>query len=648
MYKLHYVKGINTYDTLQFNSLSDQEDFFDDCVVGQPIDEYYPPLYKNRIKFAFDDISISSLVANYLSLEYKDKTYYYFIDRINYISEDLYEFELTMDTIQTYMFNIKKIGKVSRKSITRYNDGKINRKYVRENISKEDFDVMSSTNFATEMAWLFIVASEVHVLPNVASQAITCDFKHTGTINSDIRNGLYYYVLPLPLTDNYQNFHTLKVGNKTTSYNASVIRDCIREALGDPYTVSAFLLRNSMITDLISINMSTTDTMELLDNSQGISFNQNEPWWNYEDGTGAWQQRPFVNIQSIAINFHALSRPNLINFYENKNIGSSFNPYFVPYLLDENYYKVELGEKVQFTQYPLHQIENYYNQDYLNFYGRYDLESGFRSYKIYEKGLTYDKYITIINIATQPTMVLNTDSWEQYYASNKANYTIGIQKDIINMIWSNVSGTAQTAGRTEITGQTLRNNGLTQIFNGIDIHNPQMMDSGANTMTTGHMYTSFGKAQIKAGIANTAIQMANYGEELKIIKANAESTPNTVNMGNNALNDFANDTFDYIVRQSTVRDFENVARLIEYHGYPVNEYFVQSSYNGFVDFNIRYYYNILQMDGLTLIENLIIPNDLKADFIARLKAGIRLWNIHSANEEIGDGLQYDNVENLWT
>ena len=40
----------------------------------------------------------------------------------------------------------------------------------------------------------------------------------------------------------------------------------------------------------------------------------------------------------------------------------------------------------------------------------------------------------------------------------------------------------------------------------------------------------------------------------------------------------------------------------------------------------------------------VIEDVLKADFMARLKNGIRLWTLRSDSDYIGKGLQYDNVE----
>ena len=644
MYKLLFVAGINAYDTLQFQSLSDQEDFFDGCIVGNPIDEYYPPLYKNKIKFAFDDTPLHSIKANYLSLEYKGKTYYYFIDSINYISEDLWEFNITMDTIQTYMFDISKIGKVSRKSINRWSgDNVINRNYIRENMSNEDYDYFYSYNITSDWIYYIFVFSEYHGPNSVDVHKATFKF---GSPSTSTNNGLIYYILPVQINLSYGYYYTnYKVGNDTINSGSSFIRDAITHCLQDPYCVSCYCCKSALIDKLVSKSYVDSSTIQFVNNVDGIEFNLSSPFYKYTSGSSDITL-PLINISSIASNYISTLNSSLshLRYVKNTYTEASFSSTFIPYLLDENYIDLKFGERIMFTTYPLHEITNWSPNSNLKYYGRYDFESGFRNYKIYEENMTYDKFLTTITVATQTTMILNTDSWETYYASNKANYTVGIQKDIANIIWGGVSGTAQTAGKTAITGQALRNSGMVQIYNAVDTSNPQGITTGGNTMLQGHMYTSLSKAQTKVGLANIAIQTANYAQDLEITKANVGGTPNSISQGNNALNDLFIDTLNVLIRFGRVRDYENVARKIEYYGYPVNEYYRENGFNGFNDFNIRYYYNICQMDSVILIENLVIEDVLKADFMARLKNGIRLWNMRSTNDYIGRALQYDNVE----
>ena len=551
-----------------------------------------------------------------------------------------------MDTIQTYMFNIQKRGRISRKSIQRYYGNIINRDYIRENISEGSMNLVSSYSTTPKFIYAIAQFAEYHG-PN-ASDIDSISFrKIIDNRNFLLPNGMIYFIMPIPIDYPSMMAMTFEVGTEQVAVRTfgSTYKDALNTLISDPYCVSLQLITSVFLDNSISSSYSSSSgTLTFTDTSDGVEFNLGEPFYEYTDGIGNQVKLPFINISIFPLNYRSYTfRPPLYQFEKSSAINNPFSNKYVPFLLDENYMFYDFGEKTRQTSYPLHELLAG-SGVYLRYYTRFDLESGFRSYKIHGYNDTSDKFFTNINIVTQPTMILNKDSWEQYYAYNKANYTVGISRDMANIIWGGVSGTSMQVAKTEITGQTLRNNGLTQIYNAIDTNNPQGISSGANTMTTGHMWSSYGKAQAKVGIANTAIQMANYAIDQRITRENVGNAPNDITGGNNAINDFGNNTFITYAREFRVTDFSAVARKVEYYGYSVDEYYTQNSYNGFNDSKIRYYYNVLQMDSLELTENIIIPNDLKADFMLRLKAGIRLWSIHNSNEYIGYGLTYDNVE----
>ena len=72
------MEGISRFDTLYFASLTSQETFFESKLVAQMEDSYYPPHYRNELSVGSDDLDFNSRV-NYVSIDFKDKTYYYFI-----------------------------------------------------------------------------------------------------------------------------------------------------------------------------------------------------------------------------------------------------------------------------------------------------------------------------------------------------------------------------------------------------------------------------------------------------------------------------------------------------------------------------------------------------------------------------------------
>ena len=76
---LYYVDGISRIDTPYFSNLTSQaslirqEEFFSNHIVQQIETAFYPPHYRNSIRFDSEDLTFNDSV-NYLSLEYNGKT----------------------------------------------------------------------------------------------------------------------------------------------------------------------------------------------------------------------------------------------------------------------------------------------------------------------------------------------------------------------------------------------------------------------------------------------------------------------------------------------------------------------------------------------------------------------------------------------
>ena len=150
MLKLYYVRGISETDTPHFNSLVEQEEYFEEKLITT-IDAFFPPHYTDRLQFSNDDLDFNSQI-NYMSLDFNGKTYYYFITDMDYIAEDLISISITMDTIQTFMFNmIFHNARLERETIKRWlPNGDINRNYIRENYSSNIYELQKYTNLQDE------------------------------------------------------------------------------------------------------------------------------------------------------------------------------------------------------------------------------------------------------------------------------------------------------------------------------------------------------------------------------------------------------------------------------------------------------------------------------------------------------------------
>lgn len=154
---LYYVEGINDVDTPFFLSKAEQSEYFNKSLVKTLSTSYYPPYYRNTIKFASDDLTLETKV-NYLSLDTDERKYYYFITSAMYISEGILEVTIAMDVIQTYFFDFEiRNCVIERKFINRYNaDGTFNRNYIRENVSRGNF-IKGETHYYDNLTGWYLI-----------------------------------------------------------------------------------------------------------------------------------------------------------------------------------------------------------------------------------------------------------------------------------------------------------------------------------------------------------------------------------------------------------------------------------------------------------------------------------------------------------
>lgn len=651
MYNLLFVDGINAIDSYAFRNEQDQRDFFENAIVVS-IDEYYPPHYSNRIRLSTDIVPLSTNF-NYLSLEFDNKYYYYFITGIKYINEVVYEIEIEMDTIQTLMFNTYFLNlKVDRMSINRWDyvsylqgDKVINREYVRENISEEDYDLKEYQQIKSDFAFLLIQVSEYHGnYSNVSSPRI--DYENYSNRRC-MTDGLIYYLLPIPLDDSLLISY-YKIGTHTIPANVNAIRETIQHAISSPYTVNVYLLNNAYVCQGIEYSVDSLVCTFSSGDIFKIDPDANPIWYQYQSPND-WENTPAFRIASFNPKWLDKTVINPLNILDvNTSLNRTFSINYIPYLLDENYVDFEYGERMKTTHYPLHQLKY---PDLRQFF-KFDINTCARSYKM--DAITdfdtqfNDSFITTVVVDTSPNMPLITDSWLDYYCRNKANYSdLGVSTNLANIGWGSLTSFGLNSARSNITGQSMRNSGFTQIMNAVDISNPQGINTGANTMLNGHMWSSFGGLQAKVGLANAAVQTANYSVDFDLAKMNASYTPDTYTAGKQPFNDVFCKSNEIIYKLSVVRDIENVARRIEYYGYKVNKYIHNT--NGILLSQVselfqRYYYNVIQLSECSLKFNMFVADDLKHNLLARLRAGIRLFSTYYTNTSIGDSLRYDNVE----
>lgn len=594
MYSLYYIRGISRFDTPRFANIIEQNKYFD-LHKKKTIHELYPPFFTNSIKMLYTDFDIINNEVNYFSLVFRNKTYYYFIDNVNYIDLGVYEINITLDVIQTYFFDIK-INSINviRQSIKRWNGNDINRDYIRENLS-------NSSDFKKDITY-YSIPTNKWLLVEAVSKLDTGSEEYAPSLITIkdilITNGTYLYLLPLPsIPKNYQN---------------KKINIFLREELVDQYSYIDYmkalntLMRNPNVLNISFINMSENNNLDynvVYNETINITINYNSNLYSLKtylinkDNVGSVFIEKGVNfINQIEYN---------IFFDKNTSRRVNFNYRYIPQLLDENYIDFKWGERLGYTSISLSKLKS--TNLFLDY--KYDLCSGERIYNI-----NSSQFFTNIVNKTKQNMRLYNGAWENYIATNKGTLTTGIDLAKQNNLFQ--------------TSKNVFNSSVLGIAGGI-LGSPSLISGG-----TGGLLNSY---------ADYFIKDYNIEQNLKITKENLIYTPDTEKQGNTITSDIENNSLEIFAYSAYVDDIEEVARKLEYFGYKVNKTYRNVTLFGDELYN-RLYYNVIKADEIFItISNHINTEDLIFSIKERLRSGLRLWNM-IINVEMLTNLKYDNVE----
>ena len=414
---LYSLPGISKTDTPVFSSLANQELFFFGLTRQVISTGFYPPYFKNTIKVDVSDYNLTTSNWNYCSLDFNNKTYYYFIKNKRYINESIVEFDIEMDTIQTYMFNVTWINSmIERFSIRRWNPGYvINREYIRENISKGSFSKVSqyveyNTSVQEIRNW-FYVGRLTNNYDEVNQQQIEgqCTINindYTGNperyMRNIIPNGLFFSPHEIA-TDSQNNFHNPF--------------DSIPEFATNAWTCDMYLIPFECCEGLKVVNTLLTFTSNFEDKIFYGNNNYSITAFNYvhtkvNNGTYAIPQ--FVSGSSLSD-------------------GVLFNPFNNPLLLDNNYVHITFGDPNIRSEYPLYTLTSLE----LKYAYWADLSNGYRYYNLYiDNDYFNNKYLTIACNSNALKLDLKNNMWKEYIARNRATFGAAIG----NMFMSLLSG----------------------------------------------------------------------------------------------------------------------------------------------------------------------------------------------------------------
>ena len=587
MIKLYYVRGINRYDTPYFPNITAQEDYFEGKVFSS-LDAWYPPHYDNTIRLTSDDISFNKQI-NYLSLEFNGKLYYYFIDDIRYIDEDTLEIDITMDVIQTYMFNIDWINStVSRRLIDRWNGDAINRKYIREQLGNGLFETI--TYYEMPYNYPHIVLTSAKALGDTT---IPATFIYD---NQLINDTTYNYLVIDTLKDNMK-YQIYTKGNPLY--------------LGVPYTTKEVMKWNDapeieraymfMYYQLGTINETGTDDLtklELSNSYAGTSF--------VASLKGGQPRDPYCQIDTVIVtpDKYTITTP----FVKNTSATTPFHKKYIPQLLDENFMRIKFGERLGYTTYPTSlMVTKSLIGTAIN-----DYKTGNRIFKLEQDSSEKDKYMTTCINNTQENVTLINDAFKQYMANNQGQMVMGIAKASIGA----------TIGFNMIPKPTPTFTPKTHKLSKAYLAREEMYNRRVSNQITADAMSA---GNVFGGAINSAFQ------------------PDTTKQGNTVTSDIYANALKRFYSIEMCTDIDDVAQTLEGYGYAVHESY--GAVNLFDKLNTRTYFNVIKVDSLEIGLTQCFNDDTTiSEIIDRMEKGIRMWNV-----EIGQHLyEYDNVEKEYT
>lgn len=462
---LYYIPGLNREDTISFSSKTAQDNFFASQTKVAITEGFYPPHFKDRISLELELVSTSQGITsvlqwNYLRIDFQDKYFYYFIDRVEYVNEDIVDYYISMDTIQTYMFDLNFIhSHVTRKSIKRWVQKttagvtvwNINRSYLRENFSSGKFllkdkkyyqknsdfysysysvsaqyaDNLTGMVFTRRPAAGAAINEKISKLTGEPSLFCTssCDISFVPEINGSLSHWLNLYKQPGASgnTSNTRAFEALQINIER-----------------NPTTIYAYYL--------------PFDTLYYGDKITYIS-GDNKWQMNVDVSTGeGYESVPFIEENTAAgykagktIEGHVLYDDYALGFVRPTTTCPSFDIKYCPVLLDESYIKITWGESNAKSQFPLHMLLS----TVLSFNYIGDIFTGKRIYYITcERGLAtvsgktttpfaqipYDVYNTMAVANNLITFDVTSDSFTSYYTYNSASMVAGVATAILSLV----------------------------------------------------------------------------------------------------------------------------------------------------------------------------------------------------------------------
>lgn len=633
---LGYIEGISYIDTPYFENATQQANYFLSKLVKVIVSTFYPPHYRNKIRFEVDDIDFDSQV-NYLWFEFNDKVYYYFIDKLTYVNESVIELDIVLDVIQTFMFNITITnGVIERKFINRWNNNLINRNYLRENVSSGLFTEQATTLINRNL-WLVVKRS-------IES---SIDLTTCVTINGK-KSYLPYALFYIPLFCTqvvYEMYDTVgSTSHHTVTENIDYTK--LTPLLKDNNILDAYIIDYNPRPNDFSISGTTwtiNNYIKPYDMSAMLPGDVNYLIFTYSylacclDWHYTYDSRRAITNISSLYSYSLLSvvDPTLLDSYvKNIMIATAFSSLYMPVLLDENYIRIEYGNGGGIATYPMYKITSIST---IGLYEYYNIDEGSKIFSISETNKAlYDglDYLSFTYSNINPNMTLLNDAWTQYKANNKGRWVAAGIGTLKNAITSFIGIPSKNA---------YINNKIASL-----LADPNRLDKRYKMPTLKETYNhrlfdlNTKKRDLTGEVIKGAMDTSNDLIGQGIADMNAYFAPDSIRQSGDFISSFISTQMLTFYRKLMVNDYTQCAYYYHKNGYKVDEH-VNNIANIFSYVKNRYYFNILKMRDCDLHLTNYIENNDDIDAIKdRLMDGVRLWNV-SNRDKIGD-FTFDNVE----
>lgn len=407
---LYYVEGISEVDTPFFSSKAEQSEYFSQKLVKTLSSSYYPPYYRNKIKFGSDDLTLDTRV-NYLSLDTSERKYYYFITSAMYISDGILELSISMDVIQTYLFDFEiRNCVIERKFINRYNsDGTFNRNYIRENVSNGQY-LKGKTNY--------IVPEQAWYVGRVNKEFVSATAYKYGN-NATIPSSTCVAIIPNNFTASYNR---LMLNNDSSTVPPST--EVVMQTLGkSAYIETISYVPFDIFKGKYTKGSKTIDGKHF----EGYIFNDDYGYINI-DNTKILSHKVSSLLGDTGYNEVQYNWQDLYTFTisstKSTKIGTYFNIDFVPALLDEAYQALLFGENSCYAVAKL----RYINNPTIKFKALFDFDTFNRVYgfEINNESIDTPSYDSVISSTSSIDITLLNSTERTWIAQNKASFITSI------------------------------------------------------------------------------------------------------------------------------------------------------------------------------------------------------------------------------